>query len=124
MKTLALLLALALLPALAGAEEVWRWTDSQGTTHYTNRAEMAPADATPVKTRLIVEAKELPRSEPDLVLGEKAVQVLRLPAGEEGDDGAVDHLILGAPEPESPHHVADAIGTCEWECSERGRQRS
>ena len=68
MKTLALLLALALLPALAGAEEVWRWTDSRGTTHYTNRAEMAPADATPVKTRLIVEAKELPRSEPDLVV--------------------------------------------------------
>ena len=68
MKTLALLLALALLPALAGAEEVWRWTDSRGTTHYTNRAKMAPAEATPVKTRLIVEAKELPRSEPDLVV--------------------------------------------------------
>ena len=68
MKTLALLLALALLPALAGAEEVWRWTDSQGTTHYTNRAEMAPADATPVKTRLIVEATRLPVGEPDLVV--------------------------------------------------------
>src|SRR5262245_23957290 len=24
----------------------------------------------------------------------------------------------------SPYYVADAIGTCEWECSERGRQRS
>jgi len=66
MKTLAALLVLAALPALARAEEVWRWRDANGTLCYSNRAAIAPRDATPVKTRLIVEAKRLPGA-PDLV---------------------------------------------------------
>jgi len=45
---------------LARAEEVWRWRDANGTLCYSNRAAIAPRDAEPVKTRLIVEAKSLP----------------------------------------------------------------
>jgi hypothetical protein len=68
MKTLAYLFVLALAPALATAEEAWRWTDGDGTIHYTNRRESAPADATAVTTRIVVEAAALPGGDPDLVL--------------------------------------------------------
>ena len=67
MKTLAALLAVAACATLSRAEEAWRWTDANGTIHYTNRADAAPADATRVKTRLIVETTRLPGA-PDLVL--------------------------------------------------------
>lgn len=68
MKTLAYLFVLALVPAFATAEEAWRWTDGDGTIHYTNRRDVAPADATSVTTRIVVEAAQLPGAEPDLVL--------------------------------------------------------
>jgi len=60
MKTLAALLVIAALPPLAWAEEVWRWRDANGTLCYSSRAEISPPDATPVRTRLIVEAERLP----------------------------------------------------------------
>jgi hypothetical protein len=67
MKILATLLAVAALASFASAEEAWRWTDANGTVHYTNRPDVAPRDATTVKTRLTVEAEALPGA-PDLVL--------------------------------------------------------
>jgi len=67
MKTLASLLVLAALPALARGDEAWRWKDHTGTTCYSNRAEAVPPDAVPVKTRLIIEATRLPGAEPELV---------------------------------------------------------
>jgi hypothetical protein len=45
------LVALA-LPALAGAEEMWRWRDAAGKLHYSNVKANVPADAEPVRTRL------------------------------------------------------------------------
>ena len=72
MKILAALLVLAALPPLARAEEVWRWRDANGTLCYSNRAAIAPRDAEPVKTRLIVEAKSLPGA-PDLVMDDGMV---------------------------------------------------
>src|SRR5512132_1633112 len=66
MKTLAALLVLAAVPSLASAEEAWRWKDANGTVCYSNRAEVAPPDATLVKTRLIVETDRLPGA-PELV---------------------------------------------------------
>ncbi len=72
MKTLAALLVLAALPPLARAEEVWRWRDANGTLCYSNQAAIAPRDAVPVKTRLIVEAKRLPGA-PDLVMDDGMV---------------------------------------------------
>jgi Domain of unknown function (DUF4124) len=72
MKTLAALLVLAALPPLARAEEVWRWRDANGTLCYSNQAAIAPRDAVPVKTRLIVEAKGLPGA-PDLVMDDGMV---------------------------------------------------
>lgn len=57
-----------LFPMLAGAEEAWRWTDGNGTVVYTNRPEVAPAEAERVATRLIVEATRMPGAEPDLVM--------------------------------------------------------
>jgi len=67
MKTLAVLLVIAAVSSLAAAEEVWRWKDANGTLCYSNRTEVAPPDATPVKTRLIVETDRLPGA-PDLVM--------------------------------------------------------
>jgi hypothetical protein len=74
MKTLAYVLVLALVvPALARAEEAWRWTDDHGTVHYTNRPDAAPAAAARVTTRLIVDASRLPDEGGDLVLRDGAV---------------------------------------------------
>jgi len=70
MKTLAAVLTLAALSSFARAEEVWRWTDAAGTLHYSNRAAIAPADATPVTTRLIVETDRLPGA-PVIAAGEQ-----------------------------------------------------
>jgi uncharacterized protein DUF4124 len=60
MKMFAAVLTLAALSSSARAEEVWRWTDAGGTLHYSNRAAVAPPDATTVTTRLIVETDRLP----------------------------------------------------------------
>ena len=68
MKALAYVLALALLPAVAGAEEAWRWTDGNGTVHYTNRHDSAPPEAKRVATRLVVNATRMPDAGPDLVM--------------------------------------------------------
>jgi hypothetical protein len=73
MKTLAYVLALAFVPALAGAEEAWRWTDSHGMVHYTNQRDVAPADAARVTTRLIVSATRLPDTGTDLVMRDGVV---------------------------------------------------
>jgi len=73
MKTLAYLLAFALLPALAGAEDAWRWTDAQGSLHYTNRPELAPPDADRVTTRMVVSTDRLPDAEPALEMHDGAV---------------------------------------------------
>ncbi|HYR95695.1 MAG TPA: DUF4124 domain-containing protein [Candidatus Binatus sp.] len=71
MKTLAAFLVLAAVVPLAQAEEAWRWKDAKGTLCYSNRADVVPPDATPVKTRLIVEAERLPG--PDLVMDDGMV---------------------------------------------------
>jgi hypothetical protein len=71
MKRLAMLLVL--VPALAHAEDVWRWKDATGTLCYSNRAADAPPDATVVTTRLTIEATRLPGAEPDLVMEEGMV---------------------------------------------------
>lgn len=73
MKTLVYLLALTVVPALAGAEEVWRWRDANGTIHYTNQADAAPTGAAVVETRIVVEAQRLPAAEPDLMLRDGVV---------------------------------------------------
>src|SRR5262245_13710531 len=79
MKALApLLAALIMLPALAQGEEMWRWKDANGTLCYSNITESAPADATRVETRLIVEASRLPGA-PDPAVDEGGV----MPAKEE-----------------------------------------
>jgi uncharacterized protein DUF4124 len=49
---LVLVAALVTLPALAGAEDVWRWRDSGGQLHYSNVPGRAPAYAERVTTQL------------------------------------------------------------------------
>jgi hypothetical protein len=44
--------ALVTLPALAGAEEVWRWRDSSGQLHYSNVPGNVPSYAEPLRTKL------------------------------------------------------------------------
>jgi uncharacterized protein DUF4124 len=56
---------LALIAPAARGEEMWRWKDANGTLHYSNQADVVPADAVPVTTRLIVEADRLPGAPDD-----------------------------------------------------------
>ena len=51
-RVLVLVAALVTLPALAGAEDVWRWRDSNGQLHYSNVPGRAPAYAERVTTQL------------------------------------------------------------------------
>jgi hypothetical protein len=62
MRVVALLLAFVVHPGLAAAEEAWRWTDAHGTLWYTNRPDVAPADAELVTTHLQIVAARLPDS--------------------------------------------------------------
>jgi uncharacterized protein DUF4124 len=55
---------LALVPTLGHADEVWRWTNANGTLCYSNRAAVTPPDATAVRTRL----GPIPDREPDLMM--------------------------------------------------------
>ena len=73
MRTLMSVLAIALVAGLARGEEVWRWKDAKGTLCYSNRPEAAPPEATPVKTRIIVETTRLPGAQPDLVMDDGEV---------------------------------------------------
>lgn len=60
MRTFALALALAVAPGLASAEEIFSWTDSNGTIHYTNRAQYAPEGARVVDSRITMEVDRIP----------------------------------------------------------------
>jgi Domain of unknown function (DUF4124) len=93
MKALASLLVLASLPALASAEEAWRWTDGQGTIHYTNQRALAPDDAAPVTTRMIVETSRLPDRDADLAIREGMVV------------DAAEKRPAVAPAPRRPHRI-------------------
>lgn len=62
MRQFALALVLAALPGLgmAGGEEIWSWTDSSGTVHFTNRSQFAPEDAKLVDSRVTMEVDRIP----------------------------------------------------------------
>ena len=62
MRRFGLAVALALVPALAGAsgQDMWTWTDVNGVVHYTNLAEFAPSAATNVGARITVEVDKIP----------------------------------------------------------------
>lgn len=74
MKRFVLALTLAVAPALAGAEEMWRWTDTNGVVHYSNVESLKPADADTVTTRIIREVKELPNGALQMADGEVVEQ--------------------------------------------------
>ena len=65
MKQLVLALSLALVPALVHAEDVYRWTDSNGVVHYSNLARTAPASATVIDTPITLEVDRLPGASDD-----------------------------------------------------------
>lgn len=48
----AFLAAALVLPALAQAEQVWRWEDAAGRLHYSNVAARVPSYAEPVRTTI------------------------------------------------------------------------
>jgi hypothetical protein len=78
MKIVALLFALVVLPRLVSAEEAWRWTDAHGTVCYTNRADVAPADAVQVTTRLQIAATRLPDSDEAVVVADNRSAAARV----------------------------------------------
>jgi len=63
MKLYALALGLLVLPALGHADDVWRWTDAQGKTHYSNVVGSVPDSASPVKKSITIETSRLPGSD-------------------------------------------------------------
>jgi hypothetical protein len=63
MKLYALALGLLVLPALGHADDVWRWTDAQGKTHYSNVVGSVPDSASPVKKTITIETSRLPGSD-------------------------------------------------------------
>jgi hypothetical protein len=76
-------LAVALMvPALAQADQVWRWQDAAGRLHYSNVPERVPPYAEPVRTTIgrlalpPIEAREVrpaeaPRLEPERAVRER-----------------------------------------------------
>jgi hypothetical protein len=62
MRRFGLALTLAVLPGLAaaGGQEMWTWTDANGTVHYSNVEEFTPSGATPVDSRITVEVDRIP----------------------------------------------------------------
>jgi hypothetical protein len=60
MNRVLLVLAVALVPALAHADELYRWKDERGVVHYTNIARSAPAEATVVETPITLEVDRMP----------------------------------------------------------------
>ena len=60
MKLYALVVGLVVLPALGHASDVWRWTDADGKTHYSNVVGALPHSATRVETTITIEASRLP----------------------------------------------------------------
>ena len=51
LRFVALVAALIILPAGAGAEDIWRWRDAAGRLHYSNVRENVPAGAETLGTR-------------------------------------------------------------------------
>jgi hypothetical protein len=81
MKQFALALPLLVLPALGHAEDVWRWTDANGTLHYSNAIGTVPSSATEVKARITIETAALPGApDPALQLAEGEVTEAPPPA--------------------------------------------
>ena len=74
---LAVVAATLVLPALAGADTVWRWQDSTGRLHYSNVASHVPAHAVQVEAPLGiiqggVAAPDMRKVESDLAAARKA----------------------------------------------------
>jgi hypothetical protein len=63
MKGMLLALCVLTAPALVHAEEMYRWRDANGQLNYTNLPRSAPAHATTVETRIVVEADQMPSAD-------------------------------------------------------------
>ena len=74
MRKVLLALTVAVVPALAHADEMYRWKDERGVMHYTNIAQRAPADAAVIDTPITLEVESLP--------GASEAPVLALSGGE------------------------------------------
>jgi hypothetical protein len=72
MKRFLFALSLLVVPALACAGDMWKWTDAAGVVHYSNVESLVPADAATVKTRVIREVSTIP-SDTELRMAEGQV---------------------------------------------------
>ncbi len=81
MKRFLLALTLAVVPALAAADDMWKWTDAGGVVHYSNIESRVPADADAVKTRIIREVNTIPTDgQLRMVEGEVVEPAVDMPA--------------------------------------------
>jgi hypothetical protein len=92
MKTLTFLLAVPLLVSSVCAEEIWRWTDADGVVRYTNQREIAPASATPLETRIVIEADHMPGGEPAELIDVTPADVRERPHRHRGEDRRVREI--------------------------------
>lgn len=81
MKRFLLAMSLLVVPALAGADDLWKWTDASGVVHYSNVQSLVPADADAVKTRIIREVSSIPsQNELRMAEGEVVEPAVDVPA--------------------------------------------
>ena len=92
---------LLLLPGSSRAEQVWRWTGSDGRVHYSNDQSLAPADAEVVRTqiRIVPSAARRPGAgamRPSFVRPARVSPV--------GCGLAYEYIVLN-----NPHELADQV---------------
>ena len=83
-RSITLTVALLAIPALAGAEKMYRWRDASGGLHYGNVARLAPPDAQEVTTTISHLTLPPAGEAPPIVAGPESLA----PPRERGIDGA------------------------------------
>ena len=93
--------ALLLLPGSSRAEQVWRWTGSEGRVHYSNDQSLVPADAEVVRTqiRIVPSAARGPGTR-----GMRAPVVRPVSVSPVGCGLAYGYIVLN-----NPHELADQV---------------
>lgn len=109
LRMVAIVVALLALAGPSRAEQVWRWTGSDGRVHYSNEQGRAPADAEIVRTQIRI-VSSAPRRAGRLgrghdvprVPGARFARAEGFPGG--GCGSAYGYIVLN-----NPHELADQV---------------
>jgi Domain of unknown function (DUF4124) len=109
LRMVAIVVALLALAGQSRAEEVWRWTGSDGRVHYSNEQSRAPGDAEIVRTQIRI-VSSAPRKPERLERGRSVYRAHRpryaraegFPSARCGS--AYGYIVLN-----NPHELADQV---------------